>query len=260
MRTVIACCKFLAFALWSLLCVPPQLVLLMFHRGRYAYAVPELWHRGVCRIFNIQFYIEGTPYKSSQVFYMCNHLSYLDIPMLGSVIKQASFLAKSEVKNWPVFGFLSTLHQTEYIERKRTAVAEAAEALTNKVANGRNLIIFPEGTSTDGRTVRPFKSSLFVLALDSKNTDLHIQPVTIKLLEADGRPPFDQKDRDIYAWHIDMNTELPVHLWRFAKSKGARLLVIFHPPLKASDFDDRKALAKTCHDSVINGLQISQAA
>lgn len=254
MNSFKASLKIASFVLWSLLLVPPQVVLMLFHRGKYAYYIPFLWENGVRMIFQIRYSVEGIPLRGHQVFYMSNHLSYLDVPLLGSILK-ASFVAKSEVEKWPMFGFLSKLQQTEFIERKRTSITRETGKLAEKIANGRSLILFPEGTSTSGYEVEPFKSSLFTLALGAGNDDVFVQPVTISLLKVNGAPPATKEERDLYAWPLDLDMELPPHLFRFAKTSGADLRVIFHPPVRARDFTDRKVLAKTCHDSVSNGLK-----
>lgn len=259
MNSFKASLKITAFILWSLLLVPPQMIVLAFHRGKHAYTIPFLWENGVRSIFQIRYSVEGIPLRGHQVFYMSNHLSYLDVPLLGSILP-ASFVAKSEVEKWPVFGFLSKLQQTEFIERKRTAIADEAGKIAAKIANGRSLILFPEGTSTSGYEVEPFKSSLFTLALGAGNDDVFVQPVTISLLKVNGKTPATKDERDLYAWPRDLDMELPPHLLRFAKTSGADFRVTFHPPVRARDFTDRKVLAKTCHDSVSNGLKAALAA
>jgi 1-acyl-sn-glycerol-3-phosphate acyltransferase len=213
----------------------------------------------VCAIFGIRHQIIGTPNVSHQTLYMSNHLSYLDIPLIGSFL-QASFVAKSEVASWPVFGFLSKLQQTAFLERKRTAIVRETNSLQGRIKRGGSLIIFPEGTSTDGQMVLPFKSSLFTLALGEANDALYVQPMTLQVTSVDGRAPRSQDERDLYAWHIAMDTELPVHLWRFAKTSGALIRVTFHPPLQARAYSDRKMLAQTCHMAVMSGLNPAQAA
>ncbi len=248
MSSLKAAFKFALFFFWSLLIVPTQLILLSFHRGKKAYVIPQLWHKGVCRIFGIKVKIEGTPLQLQQALYVSNHLSYLDIPVIGTVLK-ASFVAKKEVASWPVFGFLSKLQQTAFIERSRNAAARETGALGTLLNDGKSLIIFPEGTSTDGREVLPFKSSVFSLSL-TEQADLLIQPFTLTMELVNTYPPETQELRDLYAWHREMDTELPSHLWRFAKSKGATISLHFHPYIKASDFDDRKTLAKHCHETV----------
>lgn len=218
------------------------------------YAIPMLWHRIICFCFGIRVVVEGAPLRDGHIVYVSNHLSYLDIPVIGGVIR-ASFVAKKEVESWPVFGFLARLQNTVFIKRSRSAAADEKDSVGSVIDQGRNLVIFPEGTSTDGRTVIDFKSSLFSLMLDSHLPDLMIQPFTISMRRVDGVFPETQDLRDIYSWHRDMDTELPAHLWRFARSKGAVIVLRFHAPVAARDYADRKALAKICHKAVAEGLE-----
>lgn len=187
---------------------------------------------------------------------MSNHLSYLDIPVLGSLIR-SSFVAKSEVEAWPLFGFLSKLQQTEFIQRKRSQARNQKSVLQSRIESGESLIVFPEGTSTDGQTVLPFKSSLFSLAFPEDKSDIYVQPITIKIKSINGKPVQNQETRDLYAWHIDMDASLASHLWGFAKTKGVFLSIEFHPVLQAIKYGDRKTLAKLCHENVCKGLDIS---
>ena len=124
--------------------------------------------------------------------------------------------------------------------------------------DGRSMIIFPEGTSTDGRTVVPFKSSLFSIALNDDGTDIWLQPMTLSLLSVNGQCPTDQPLRDLYAWYGDMT--LAPHLGAFGKAGGAHICVTFHEPVRARANPDRKYLAQTCHESVLKGLDKSELA
>lgn len=257
MRIVYAVLKLTGFALLCLLVVPAQTLLLCLYKGRYAYILPHLWHKGVCAILGIRIETQGQPFTGSQVVYVSNHISYLDICALASVIRYGSFVAKKDVADWPVFGFLSTLQQTAFISRSRQDARNAAGDIETMLDDGKNLIIFPEGTSTDGQSVVPFKSSLFSVIM---RENLVIQPVTLKVLTADGRVPHTQDDRDLYAWHVHMDTELPQHLWRFCQTRGAVLHITFHDIVSPGAFQDRKTLAKMCHDTVSKGLDFSQAA
>jgi 1-acyl-sn-glycerol-3-phosphate acyltransferase len=253
MKTFRASLKMAGFVIAILVLVPPQIIFLIFHRGKYAYIIPRLWHRALSAILNIQIEMRGAPDFKTQTLYVCNHLSYLDIVALGGVIKRASFLAKSDVKSWPLFGFLAGLQRTAYIDRKRTSIGAAKTDLEIFLAEGHSLIFFPEGTSTSGVIVKPFKSSLFALALQGDRS-IRIQPVTIAIAAVDGRAPQNIDDNNIYAWPLEMETSLGAHLWGFARSKGVRLILTFHAPIIAAPGDDRKLLAKTCEDSVSKGL------
>jgi 1-acyl-sn-glycerol-3-phosphate acyltransferase len=249
-----ATAKLLVFALACLLMIPFQLVVIaVFGKGPPAYVLPRLWHRLICHTFGLKIIVLGTPQTRGQTIFVGNHLSYLDIPVIGSVLK-TSFVSKKEVANWPVFGILAKLQQTGFIDRSRSAAKSERSAIGSMIADGKNLVIFPEGTSTDGRTVIPFKSSLFSLMLQEENPGLNIQPFTVSMRSVDGMPPESQPVRDLYSWHRDMDTELPVHLWRFANTKGAEIVLHFHPPFKATAYTDRKLLAKICQEQVANGL------
>ncbi len=258
-RSLVAGLKLAGFAVLCIWILVFQGIFLLLYKGPASYIMPKMWHNGVRKIFGLKYRIEGEPYTQGQTIYMSNHLSYLDIQIIGSVIT-GSFVAKKDVETWPLFGLLSKMQQTAFISRSKIDAAKEKAVLENMLNEGKSLIIFPEGTSTDGQNVLPFKSSLFSIAFMGHNKDLVVQPVTLSVESADGRPVKTQDDRDLYAWHIDMTTEMPDHLWRFAKSSGATVVLKFHPPLKASDYNDRKTLAKICHDNVSKGLEMAQAA
>ncbi len=244
--------KLVMFFVWSAVMVPMQLAVMMARGTRPAYTIPWLWHKGVCRILGLQVVIEGQPSTDRQVIFISNHMSYLDIPVIGSVLK-ASFVAKGEVARWPVFGFLSKLQQTAFISRSKTTLDNDKNNLETMLKDGRSMIIFPEGTSTDGRSVVPFKSSLFSIALADETTDIWLQPMTLSMVNVDGQHPIEQPVRDLYAWHGDMT--LAPHLASFGKTRGATIKITFHEPVRARATPDRKLLAQTCHAAVVSGLE-----
>lgn len=247
-----AMAKLALFFLWSAIMVPLQLIVMLFRGSKPAYTIPWLWHKGVCRILGLRVIVEGEPCTDRQVIFISNHLSYLDIPVIGSVLK-ASFVAKGEVASWPVFGFLSKLQQTAFISRSRTTLDNDKNNLGTMLKDGRSMIIFPEGTSTDGRTVVPFKSSLFSIAYTDGNTDVWLQPMTLSIISVNGKTPAAQSVRDLYAWHSDMT--LNPHLAAFGKISGATIKITFHPPVSARATPDRKLLAASCHEAVSSGLK-----
>ncbi|MCB1652204.1 MAG: 1-acyl-sn-glycerol-3-phosphate acyltransferase [Alphaproteobacteria bacterium] len=254
MSSIKAAFKFLAFALLCLAIVPLQSLVLFFTKGEKAYFLPKVFHKITCWIFGIKIKKTGQVSQAPQTLFISNHISYLDIPALGSLIPGTSFVAKRDVEKWPVFGFLSKLQQTAFISRSRSDAAKETRNIAAALKNNKNLILFPEGTSTDGQEVRPFKSSLFALALENDSKELQLQPITISVLSANGQKPQTQEQRDIYAWHINMDTPLAPHLWDFAKGNGAIIQITFHPPLQSTLYNDRKTLAKECHDTVSKGL------
>jgi len=253
MRPIIAIFKLFLFFCISLILVPLQMLVLSIHKGQGAYIIPHFWQKCVCGIFRLKVSVIGTPLRKQQVIYVSNHLSYLDIPVIGSIIP-ASFVAKKDVSSWPVFGFLSRLQQTAFIDRSRNAAAKETSALDIMLNERKSLILFPEGTSTDGTEVVPFKSSLFSLALKKDVNNPPIQPFAIKIISVDRHPPATQELRDIYAWHRNMTTELPQHLWRFSLSRGARIELEFFPAIHTDENSDRKILAGNCYQTIARAI------
>ena len=103
----------------------------------------QMFHKILCRSLGLRIGVHGAPVRQGGVFYVANHISYLDIPVLGSQIR-AAFVAKSEVAGWGVVGWLSTLARTVYIERERRArTAEQRNAIIERLAQGADVILFP---------------------------------------------------------------------------------------------------------------------
>lgn len=254
MRSLIACVKLFFFALLCAVIIPIQTIcLFLFKNNPLYFVVPKIFNRLTLFIFRIKINVIGNFSTQGHVIYVGNHLSYIDIPVLGGTIP-ATFIAKADVRGWPVFGTLATISRTIYIERNRSAALQAIEDIESSLTGGRSLILFPEGTSTRGTEVLPFKSSLFELFLNDKlKQKLSIQPFTLSILETDGKALKTPEDMDIYAWHSNM--ELPPHLWALAKSKGAKIQLEFYAPRAAKEYDDRKKFAHDCHVDVANALQ-----
>ena len=258
-RLILKCC---AYILLCLLVTLIQWPILQITKGRLSYYVPQLYHRLTCWMAGLKVHIQGTPITDTDkhVLFISNHISYLDIPALGYFLR-ASFVAKKDIRDWPVYGFLGSLQQTAYISRAKTDVAKETHSLQTMLDDeDKNLIVFPEGTSSDGSGVLPFKSSLFALPLASQDKDnLLIQPITIRIESVDGKALTHhlsqdeaQALRDLYAWYGEM--ELIPHLPDFFKLSGAEITLIFHDPIAVKDYDDRKTLAQKCHNIVENGL------
>ena len=244
--------KLILLSLWSALLVPIQCIVLLFHKGHTSYYVPQLWHKGVSFIIGLKTEVTGEKASTDQIIFVSNHLSYLDIFGIGSTLR-ASFIAKEDIAHWPVIGFLSTVQQTAFISRSSNHAKKVANSLGQMLAAGKSLILFPEGTSTDGKSVLPFKSSLFSLAWMPSGVALPIQPFTLTLLSTNGQPVNElPRSRDIYAWYGDM--EFAPHFWSFLKSKGTRIRLTFHPVILPQPSHDRKILAQLAWNAANSGL------
>jgi len=241
---------------WSALLVPPQLLFLWRARrfgSTDTYSVTKLWHRGVCALLGLRVQIDGVPLCASRTVYVSNHISHFDIPVLGSVLK-GSFVAKDDMARWPIAGFMARLQQTVFISRDPRAGRAVTDNIAGQLRSGRSLILFPEGTTSDGSDVLPFKSSIFgiLFAGDSEISATAVQPLTIRVLAVNGQPVCSQLDRDGYAFYGDM--QAGAHAWAFLRSKGATIELRFLSAITADAALDRKALALRAHAAVIAGL------
>ncbi|MCB1557651.1 MAG: 1-acyl-sn-glycerol-3-phosphate acyltransferase [Alphaproteobacteria bacterium] len=242
--------KIFLLALWSLPLVLMQMIVLLFHKGKGAYYIPRFWHCGVSFIIGLKTEIRGKPVHDRQLIYISNHLSYLDIPVIGSYLL-ASFIAKEEVARWPVIGFLSTVQQTAFISRTSAHAKKVANALDSMLRQGKSLILFPEGTSSAGTEVLPFKSSLFSLAMPKDMEPVAIQPFVLELVSVNGRDVTPQS-RDLYSWYGDM--DFGPHIWDFLKNSGATVRMTFLDVVEPDPELDRKALCKLVQEKIEAGL------
>lgn len=256
MRSALSLIKLISFVVLTLLIIPLQATwLFLFKKTNYDYGLIHCYGKLTCWIFGIKIKLIGTPSEHKKLVFVGNHISYIDIITLGSFLK-ATFIAKSEVADWPLFGTLAQISNTVFIKRTREAAPQAIIDIKESIHKGTSLILFPEGTTTIGKEVLPFKTTMFDLFLlpDLKN-DLLLQPFTILITGVDGRPIGTDADLDAYAWYGDM-TMLP-HLWELGKRKSINLQITMHATRAALDYDDRKKLANDCHSDVEQGMKIS---
>jgi 1-acyl-sn-glycerol-3-phosphate acyltransferase len=177
---------------------------------------------------------------------VANHGSWLDIFTLNAA-QRVYFVSKSEVRDWPGIGWLARATGTVFIERRTREAGVHRDMIAERLAVGHKLLFFPEGTSTDGRRVLPFRSTLFDAFFKAGDSDLTIQPVTVVYL-----PPAGQ-DARFYGWWGDM--EFGRHLLKvLAAPRQGEVEVTYHPPLEVGEFANRKDLARRAHEVVAGVL------
>lgn len=247
---MVAALRLTAFLTLSLTLAPVQMALLTT-RSPAARHLPRLYHRLLLWILGITLRRHGAPPQPGQVMVVANHASYLDIPVLGALYP-ASFVAKAEVARWPVLGWLAQLQRTVFIARKRSAAARQRGGLARRLDDGESLIVFPEGTTSDGNRVLAFKSSLLSVCEAPGRAALPVQPVSIACTGLDGLP-LGRDRRAYYAWYGDM--DLLTHLWQFLALGKVTVDVVVHPPLTLAGSGSRKALARACQAVVAQGHQ-----
>lgn len=216
-----------------------------------ARTLPVFYHRKCLPIMGFRLEVLGERLERPPVLYVCNHASYLDITVLGALIP-GSFVAKSEVKTWPFFGWLAQLQRTVFVVRRGNHAGRQRDSIADRLRKGGNLILFPEGTSNDGNRVLPFKSALFAAAETRIGGDrVQVQPVSIAYTRLNGIP-IGRAFRPFFAWYGDM--ALAGHLWRVLGLGIVTVVVRFHPPVTLDDFPDRKAMAAYCGEQVLLGV------
>jgi lyso-ornithine lipid O-acyltransferase len=179
---------------------------------------------------------------------VANHASWLDIFSLNAS-QRIYFVAKSEVASWPGIGWLARATGTVFIERNPKRAREQTELFQQRLLHNHRLLFFPEGTSTDGQRVLPFKTTLFQAFMAPQLRDvIWIQPVSVTYSTPDG------SDDRFYGWWGDMSFGAHLLATLAAREHGM-VITRYHPPLKVSDFADRKTLAATCERIVREGHQ-----
>lgn len=219
----------------------------------FHFEVARLWSRGVLFLAGLRLIVRGTPIDAGAL--VANHASWLDIPALRAV-RLIYFVSKSEVASWPGIGFITRVTGTIFINRRRSEAKREEAMLRSRIAHDQLLCFFPEGTSTDGRHVLPFKTTLFsAFFKEGQGTDFLIQPVTVRFRPAPG----SGLPENFYGWWGPMSLERNV--WDvLTRSRGGTVEVVFHAPVTAAAFPDRKRLADHCRSAVVAGLAAPEPA
>jgi len=196
----------------------------------------QRYSRRILRVIRVE--VTGAGPIPSEGLLVCNHLSYLDILVLAA-LTPAVFVSKHEVKYWPIFGFFANLAGTIYVRRdRRTDTGRVTQQIGEALRSHVLVILFPEGTSSGGQSVLPFKSSL----LEPAAQQIHSLSVGVVHYELDDGDPVEE----ICYWR-DM-TLLP-HLLNLLGKRGVRASVRFAPVQNGSM--NRKELARQLHSEVL---------
>lgn len=211
-----------------------------------------LWCRVVCRLAGLHVRIVGAPHTTGPTLYVSNHVSYLDIAVLSRHL-DGVYVAKSEVTRWPLFGTIARLTSSIFVSRRPVEAQVQRQTVRAHLGKGGSLLLFPEGTSTDGTGVAPFKATLFDIAgIQSSETRLAVQPISLAYTRAIDGTPLTGPYRGLYCWYGDM-TLLP-HLLRVLGLPGAEVELRYHAAVQPGRFADRKALARHCEEQVAAGV------
>jgi 1-acyl-sn-glycerol-3-phosphate acyltransferase len=232
----------------TLVVLPAQMIA---HRCKWPFArrLPVWWHRFALARLGFRVTEIGAPAADRPLLLVPNHASWLDIPLLGSRMP-LSFVAKSEVARWPIFGLLARLQRCVFVEReRRTKTGDVARDIGARLADGDVMVLFAEGTSNDGNGVLPFRSALLgaaTAAMTASRPDgathatVWVQPVAIRYTRIHGLP-VGRADRPKLAWYGDM--DLLPHLKAVFALRAVDVEIVWGEPIAAVPGMDRKRLA-----------------
>ena len=243
----------LAFAVVTLPLLPLQMIAHRLERLWHK-ALPHWWQKFMCRLLGLKVTVSGTLAEGRPLLLISNHVSWSDILVLGSVA-EVSFIAKSEVQGWPLFGSFAKLQRTIFIERdRRHKTADQASEIAERLRDGDILVLFAEGTTSDGNRVLPFKSALFGAAraaLDVKNGEavdhVLVQPVSVAYTRVQGLP-MGRYHRAVAAW--PGSVPLVKHLLGVLHARAIDVSVSFGEPVMFDRTTDRKALSRSFESQI----------
>lgn len=243
--------KLVVFGLVTLLLLPVFLLVRLAEKrpgnAGIGNGIIRLWARTGLALCGLVLQVRGQPMAGKGAV-VANHSSWIDILALHSVLA-VHFVAKAEVRSWPVIGFLARISGTEFITRQRSEARAQQGAVGARLQRSDSLCFFPEGTSSDGMRVLPFKSTLFAaLHLQGQDREFRVQPVSLVYAPGDGLAP------NFLGWWGDM--DLAAHVLAvLAHSRRGRIVVILHAPVAPADHADRKSLAMACETAVRQGFE-----
>ena len=274
MSAVAVGARLLVLGLAFLVIAGPQALSLRFG-WPLAGHLPIVFHRLFLRLFSVRIVERGRPAGGRPTLVLVNHVSWLDIPVIGS-LRPLSFIAKSEVAAWPVVGVLARLQRTVFIDRgRRKATAEVNREVARRLVQGDAIVLFAEGTTGDGNRLLPFRSSLVGAAraalagsgeerpagsaeeppeagrVPARGTGdevqavppepgrgrIHLQPLALAYTRRNGLP-VTRRERPEIAWYGDM--ELAPHLALFVRGGPLDVVVTWGEPIAFDEGTDRK--------------------
>ncbi|MGB3722836.1 MAG: lysophospholipid acyltransferase family protein [Pacificimonas sp.] len=237
-------------ALLAMLLVPPNWVIRKLFPDRQPW-LPKPFHRLMCWACGVTVKAHGRR-ATGTVLYVANHVSWVDIMALGSLLR-ARFVAKSELGEGGALGFFCDQQRTIYIDRGKARDAGAqANILVDALRAGDSLILFPEGTTSDGRRPLPFKSSLLNGLTDGTLERVRVQPVSVAFTRVRSMPAFRGRFPQL-AWVGDY--DIGESVMQILRLRSVRMDIVFHEPLAPEDFGNRKTLTAELQRIVDGGYR-----
>lgn len=206
------------------------------------------YYRVLCALLRIRVRVVGNPVRDRAVLFVSNHVSWVDIVVIGSITPVA-FVAKREVASWPLVGVTAKMQRTVFVDRgRRHQTGDAVSEIAKRVASGTSVVLFAEGTSSDGNRVLPFRSALLGAIEDqSGGGSILMQPMAMTYVGQHGLP-MGRQHRPLVAWYGDL--DFVPHIKAFIERGAVDALVTYGDPVPADRDMDRKAMSKRLEGTV----------
>jgi 1-acyl-sn-glycerol-3-phosphate acyltransferase len=215
-------------------------------------AISHNYYRVLRALVGVHVRVIGQPVRDRAVLFVSNHVSWVDIVVIGSLAPVA-FVAKREVRAWPLVGVTAELQRTIFVDRtRRHQTGEAVADIVRTLHGGTSVVLFAEGTSSDGNRVLPFRSALLgavkhAAAHGGMTRDVLIQPMSICYTGLHGIP-MGRQHRPLVAWYGDL--DFMPHIKAFIDRGGVDAVVTFAEPLPANGATDRKSMTRQLEGTV----------
>jgi lyso-ornithine lipid O-acyltransferase len=241
----------------TLVLLPFQLFFIAF-KLKGARRLPRLWHRAALFAIGVRVVTRGKPVPGRPLMIAANHVSWLDILVLGATLDLV-FVAKAEVRDWPVFGPLARLQRSIFIVREnRREAGDQADEMADRLNAGEVVVLFPEGTTSDGNRLYDIKSSLFAAATNAARSAreglVHVQPVSIAYTHLHGLP-MGHYHRPVVAWPGDV--PLMPHLIGVLKAGAIDVEVGFGAVFDVTPQSNRKVVSAHVRSEIQRLLELS---
>jgi 1-acyl-sn-glycerol-3-phosphate acyltransferase len=247
--------RLLSVLLCSAVAIPVQAILVLLPGSAKVRFARLYWHV-MCRSIGLSVRVIGVAAQRTAegrpIVYVSNHSSWLDIMVLGSQL-HGCFVAKQELTHWPLVATIARLGRSVFVRRQRGSMLRERDDMHARLVGGDNLILFPEGTSSDGSRVLPFRSAFLSIAEQPVSADGKpplVQPVSVVYDRLSGLPT-GRANRPLFAWYGDM--DIASHFWRLAQHCGLRASVVMHTPLDPLAFPGRKELTAAAWEAAAGG-------
>ncbi|HEY5217677.1 MAG TPA: lysophospholipid acyltransferase family protein [Pseudolabrys sp.] len=208
------------------------------------------YYRALCSVLGIRVRVVGEPVRDRAVLFISNHVSWADIVAIGSIAPIA-YVSKSEIAGWPLVGTAAKSQRTVFVDRaRRHQTGDAIAEIVKRLASGTSVVLFAEGTSSDGNRVLPFRSALMGAVKEASaraESGILIQPMSICYTGLNGIA-MGRQHRPTVAWYGDL--DFMPHIKAFIERGAVDAVVTYGEPIAADGTADRKAMTKSLEGAV----------